>query len=143
VVAVKDRATNRIAARPVARTDKATLQGFVQRHTAAGAAVYTDEHPSYRGLPNHQAVKHSIGEYVKGQVSTNGVESFWSMVKRGYHGTFHHFSPKHLHRYINEFAGRHNVRDRDTLHQMALLATGLDGKRLKYRDLIAGPPAYP
>ena len=143
VVGAKDRATNRIVAEPVARTDKATLQGFVEDYANAAAEVYTDDHPSYRGLPHHTAVKHSVGEYVKGQVSTNGVESFWSMVKRGYHGTYHHFSPKHLARYINEFAGRHNVRDRDTLHQMALLASGLDGKQLRYRDLIAGPPAYP
>ena len=144
VVGAKDRATNRIVAEPVARTDKETLHGFVEDYTAPDAAVYTDEHPSYRGLKRHHtAVKHSVGEYVKGRVSTNGVESFWSMVKRGYHGTYHHFSPKHLARYITEFAGRHNVRDHDTLHQMALLAAGLDGKRLRYRDLIAGPPAYP
>ena len=144
VVGAKDRATNRVVAEPVQRTDRDTLHGFVEDHTAPDAPVYTDDHPSYRGLKRHHtAVKHSVGEYVKGQVSTQGVESFWSMVKRGYHGTFHHFSPKHLHRYINEFAGRHNVRDRDTLHQMALLAAGLDGKRLRYRDLIAGGPAYP
>ena len=143
VVGAKDRATNRILAEPVARTDKATLQGFVQDYAAPDAAVYTDEHRSYQGLANHEAVKHSVGEYVRGQVSTQGIDSFWSMVKRGYVGTFHHFSSKHLRRYIAEFAGRHNVRDQDTLHQMALLAAGLDGKRLRYRDLIAGPPAYP
>ena len=143
VVGAKDRATNQIAAEPIQRTDRETLHGFVADYAAPDAAVYTDDHPSYRGLKRHTAVRHSVGQYVKGQASTQGVESFWSMVKRGYHGTFHHFSPKHLHRYINEFAGRHNVRDRDMLHQMALLAAGLDGKRLCYRDLIAGPPAYP
>ena len=143
VVAVKDRASNRIAAQPVARTDKATLQGFVSQHAAADAAIYTDEHGSYRGLPNHHAVKHSVGEYVNGMIHTNGVESFWSMVKRGYVGTFHHYSPKHLHRYINEFSGRHNIRPQDTPAQMAVIARGLVGKRLPYGDLVAGPPAYP
>ena len=81
--------------------------------------------------------QHSVAHWVDGQAHTNGVESFWSMFKRGYHGTFHRMSPKHLHRYVNEFAGRHNVRDRDTLEQMGLLAAGLVGKRLFYKDLVA------
>ena len=59
------------------------------------------------------------------------------MLKRGYHGTYHKMSVKHLHRYIEEFAGRHNVRDKDTLTQMSLLAVGLVGKRLRYDDLTA------
>ena len=78
-----------------------------------------------------------MGHWVNGQAHTNGLESFWSMFKRGYHGTFHRMSVKHLHRYVNEFAGRHNIRDMDTLEQMCLLARGLVGKRLRYQDLIA------
>ena len=143
VVGAKDRATKQVVAEPVSQTDKATLQGFVADTAAPGAAVYTDEHPAYRGLPNHQAVKHSVKEYVRGQVSTQGIDSFWSMVKRGYVGTFHHYSPKHLHRYINEFSGRHNVRPQDTADQLAAMAGGFVGKRLRYQDLIAGGPAYP
>ena len=143
VVGAKDRATNRVVAEPVARTDKATLQGFVQDYAAPDAVIYTDEHRSYQGLPHHQAVKHSVGEYVRGQVSTQGIDSFWSMVKRGYVGTFHHFSPKHLHRYVNEFSGRHNQRPADTTAQMTAVARGIVGKRLRYQDLVAGPPAYP
>ncbi len=61
----------------------------------------------------------------------------------GYVGTFHHYSPKHLHRYINEFSGRHNIRPEDTMVQMAAIARGLVGKRLPYQDLIAEGPAYP
>ena len=68
---------------------------------------------------------------------TNGVESFWSLLKRGYIGIYHHFSRKHLHRYISEFEGRHNQRPQDTLQQMVLMATGMAGKRLRYADLIA------
>ena len=144
VVGAKDRATKQVVAEPIQRTDRETLHGFVEDYAAPDAPVYTDDHPSYRGLPRqHQAVKHSVKEYVRGQVSTNGVESFWSMVKRGYHGTFHHYSPKHLHRYINEFSGRHNVRPQDTADQMTALARGATGKRLRYQDLIAGGPAYP
>ena len=70
-------------------------------------------------------------------VHTNGIESLWSMFKRGYVGTYHRMSFKHLHRYVNEFAGRHNIRDLDTLEQMALVTVGMDQKRLRYQDLIA------
>ncbi len=59
------------------------------------------------------------------------------MLKRGYHGTYHHFSAKHLQRYVNEFAGRHNIRERDTIEQMQAVVAGLVGKRLLYRDLTA------
>ena len=105
--------------------------------------VYTDEAHAYRGLPHHQAVKHSVSQYVNGQAHTNGLESFWATIKRAYHGTFHHVSPKHLDRYVQEFAGRHNIRPLDTIEQMGAIVQGLDGKRLRYADLIAGGPAYP
>lgn len=65
------------------------------------------------------------------------------MLKRGYQGTFHHMSPKHLHRYIDEFEGRHNDRPSDTIQQMAHMVQSMEGKRLRYSDLIAGGPAYP
>ena len=77
----------------------------------------------------------AFGEYVRGQAHTNGIESFWSMLKRGYHGTFHHLSEKDLDRYVREFAGRHNVRDLDTIAQMSMLVRGMVGKRLRYVDL--------
>ena len=107
-------------------------------HTAPGAKVFTDESSSYQGMDfDHEAVNHSAGEYVRGMAHTNGMESFWSMLKRGYHGTFHHFSEKHLDRYVGEFAGRHNIREADTADQMAHMTQGMVGKRLRYRDLIA------
>jgi hypothetical protein len=73
-------------------------------------------------------------EYVNGMAHTNGIESFWAMLKRSYKGMHHKMSIKHLARYVTEFAGRHNVRDLDTLVQMA---RGLDGRRLRYSDLVA------
>ena len=79
---------------------------------------------------------YGVGEYVRGKAHTNGVESFWSMLKRGYQGTFHHFSEKHLDRYVGEFAGRHNDRDTDTVDQMANMAVNMVGWRLRYSDLI-------
>ena len=101
------------------------------------AMVYTDGEAGYVGLPRHEAVKHTIGEYVRGQAHTNGIESFWSMLKRGYYGTYHKMSPQHLDRYVGEFAGRHNQRPADTVDQMAAMVRGMDGKRLHYTDLIA------
>lgn len=68
---------------------------------------------------------------------TNGVESFWALLKRGYIGIYHHFSRKHLHRYVSEFEGRPNQRPQDTLKPRVLMATGMAGKRLRYADLIA------
>ena len=138
VVGAKDRATNRVAAEVVRSTDSETLQGFVKDHADADATVYTDDASAYDSLPfKHETVKHSVSEYVRGKAHTNGVESFWSMLKRAHEGTFHKISPKHLNRYVQEFAGKHNIRDADTLAQMTGLVTGLLGKRLMYRDLIA------
>ena len=78
-----------------------------------------------------------MGEYVNGQAHTNGIESFWSMLKRGHYGTYHRMSPKHLDGYIAEFAGRHNDRSRDTVDQMRAIVRGMAGRRLRYADLIA------
>ena len=136
VAGIKDRDTNKITATVVARTDAETLCDFVQDRTKLDAMVYTDEATAYVGLPQHETVKHSVSQYVNGQASTNGMESFWSMLKRGYHGTFHHVSPEHLDRYVGEFAGRHNARPIDTDEQMRTMVRGMEGKQLRYRDLI-------
>ena len=74
---------------------------------------------------------------MRGQAHTNGMESFWATLKRAHKGTFHHFSVKHLDRYVSEFAGRHNVRDADTVDQMAAMVRGFEGLRLSYQALIA------
>ena len=138
MLAAKDRATNRVSATVVSNTDAKTLQGFVGERAAKGAAVYTDDHGGYQGMPfDHETVKHSISEYVNGMAHTNGIESFWALLKRGYHGTYHHMSEKHLGRYVTEFSGRHNVRQADTINQMEDVVASMVGKRLMYRDLIA------
>ncbi len=137
VAGVKDRETNEVRAEVVQGTDRATLQSFVGEHVEPDAAKYTDTASAYQGLSNHATCQHTVGKWVDGQAHTNGMESFWAMLKRGYHGTFHRMSVKHLHRYVGEFAGRHNVRERDTLEQMRLLAAGLVGRRLQYKELIA------
>ena len=139
VVGVKDRATGRVAAEVVDSVDGATLRGFVDGHAAPETMVYTDGATAYRGRKNHEAVHHSVGEYVRGKAHTNGVESFWSMLKRAHQGTFHRLSAKHLHRYVAEFCGRHNIRDMDTAEQMAHTAAAMGGRRLTYDALTAGP----
>ena len=136
VVGAKDRRSNRVSAKVVNSTDQPTLHGFVADNVEPGAKVYTDDHRGYIGLPNHESVRHSFYEYVKGDVHVNGIESFWSMLKRAHKGTFHKLSPKHLDRYIGEFVTRHNFRELDTLDQMALVASTMDGAKLRYKDLV-------
>ena len=85
----------------------------------------------------HEAVNHGVGEYVRRQAHVNGMESFWSLLKRGHQGIYHKMSPKHLDRYVQEFAGRHNAREADTIDQMTGIVAGMAGKRLRYSDLTA------
>lgn len=137
VVGIKDRETNQIQSQVVESTDKPTLQGFVQEHTEPFTQVYTDEAAAYRGINRpHEAVKHGAKEYVRGEAHTNGMESHWAMLKRGIYGTYHHISEKHADRYATEFAGRHNNRPADTIDQMTAMFRGMEGKRLRYQDLI-------
>ena len=137
IAGVKDRATNEVRAMVVPSVNAETIQGFVGSHMDEEAELFTDEHSAYEGMPNHKAVKHSVGEYVDGQAHTNGMESFWALLKRGYHGTYHKMSVKHLSRYVGEFEGRHNARDADTLQQMFYMARGMLGRRLTYKELTA------
>ena len=139
IAGVKDRETNRVAARRMEATDASALQTFVRAHVEPGATLYTDEAHAYKGMPEftYEAVNHSAKEFVRGMATTNGMESFWAMLKRGYQGTYHKFSEKHLDRYVGEFAGRHNIRNADTTDQMGIVARQAVGKRLRYRELIA------
>ena len=138
VVGMKDRDTGQITSQVVKSTDAPTLQGFVQEHTEIDTIVYTDDARAYKGLPRrHETVKHSVSEYVRGMARTNGMESHWAALKRGYDGVYHHMSEKHLDRYVTEFEGRHNRRPLDTAEQMAAMARSADGKQLRYQDLVA------
>lgn len=141
VVGIKDRRTGEIRARAVERGITGKLRGFVEEHTEPGATVYSDEARAYVGLRyigyRHQAVHHAAGEYVNELAHVNGVESFWSMLKRGYHGTFHHFSAKHLQRYADEFATRQGLRELDTIDLMQAIAARMVGRRLTYAELTA------
>ena len=122
VVAVRERESGRIKAKATKPVSSATLQRMVQEAAPEGSSVYTDKHPGYIGLKKknyrHEAVNHGVGEYIKGQAHTSGVESLWSILKRGHMGVYHKMSKKHLQRYIDEYAGRHNI------HPLATYGTG-------------------
>ena len=138
IVGAKDRATNEVSAEVVESTGADTLVPFVNSRTKATAKVYTDDASAYSAVINpHETVKHTALEFVRGAVHTNGVESFWSMLKRAQKGTFHKMSPKHLNRYVQEFAAKHNMRESDTLTQMRDTVVRMVGRNLFYSDLIA------
>ena len=138
VAGIKDRTNNKIRAKVVLSTNRRTLQDFIHQNVDPSSIVYTDDHRAYGRPPfRHKTVKHSVSEYVSDMAHTNGIESFWSLLKRGYHGTYHHMSPKHLDRYVSEFAGRYNDRNSDTEDQMGNIVQGTVGKRLNYKELIA------
>ena len=100
------------------------------------ADKYTDDNRSYTGLNYHQTVCHSVGEYVNGQIHTNGIESFWSMLKRSHKGIFHKISPTCLQRYMGEFIGCHNLRNYDTEDMICIVFTQMAGKHFTNQELI-------
>lgn len=119
---------------------KHALQGEVRKHVEAGAALYTDALLSYDGLEGeyaHQVVDHAV-QYVDGQVHTNGLENFWSLLKRGISGTYVSVEPFHLFRYLDEQAYRYNNRkDMDDFGRFKLAASQIVGKRLTW-DQVTG-----
>ena len=143
VMGAKERGSKRVRARVVPTTKKQVAHQFVRETMDPDSVLLTDQNPSYQGaVGDHHAVNHSAYEYVRGMAHTNGIESFWATLKRAYKGTFHKLSHKHMSRYVNEFAGRHNVRDRDTLDQMATLTAAMVGKRIEYQTLVDSPRNY-
>ena len=127
-------------AKPVKDADGATAKEFAKAVVEARATIHTDDSRIYRNLPHkRESVCHSAGEYVRGDVHTNGIESVWAVLKRSIHGTWHHVSPKHLHRYVNEAAMRLNSGDVkiDTIVRIDALIRSASGKRIRYRDLTA------
>ena len=117
---------------------KAALQGEVRKHVTAGAALYSDALLSYEGLATdyaHQVVDHAV-QYVDGRVHTNGLENFWSLLKRGISGTYVSVEPFHLHRYLDEQTFRYNTRkDMNDSQRFELAMSQVFGKRLTYVEL--------
>jgi transposase-like protein len=139
VVGLKDRATNTVTAKFVGTGDPTLemVRPFVYSHRPIGKdqMLYTDGSPLYHGSVDHEAVNHKAGEYVRGEAHTNGMESFWALFKRGFHGTYHKMSNKHLPRYLREFTGRHAARPLKTLDRLRFLWLGLEDRFLPYEEL--------
>ena len=140
VLGMKERG-GRVKAEAVQAENQHAILNSVGPTVEPWSTIYTDDHRAYNVLKqtphHHETVSHSTKEYVNGMAHTNGIESFWALMKRGYHGTYHHWSKKHLDRYVKEFSGRHNIRELDTIEQMSSVAQSMVGKRLKYRELTA------
>lgn len=127
-------------AKPIPNADGRTATEFATATVKVGATVYTDDSKIYNRIPfAHDSVNHSAKEYVRGPVHTNSIEAVWAVLKRSIHGTWHHVSPKHLPRYVNEATMRLNIGNCgvDTLDRMDALARNIGGKRLSYRELVA------
>ena len=119
VLAARERG-GRMKAVVVKDASARTIHRFMHRHIEYGSTVHTDEHGGYRRVGGlfytHATVDHGAGEYVRGDVHTNTVESVFAVMKRGITGVYHHVSPKHLHRYVGEFAFRLNEGDVSSPH---------------------------
>jgi transposase-like protein len=150
----------------VSGTDKKTIQGVIKKNVLAGSTICTDEHASYEGLGanqqiavelsaelnvgsdevetkktyEHKTVNHSAKQYVDGMAHTNGVESVWAVLKRGFYGIYHSFSSKHLPLYLLEFSFRLNEGNViiDMVDRLRSLVKGVVGKRLTYKMLVHG-----
>lgn len=121
-------------------TTAATIRPAISTYVEEGSAIHTDEAPVYRNIPGlaHETINHSAGEYVRGNVTTNGIESVFAVLKRGLVGVYHHASPKHLDRYVDEFTFRLNEGNvkNHTLTRLDSLVEATSGKRLTYKGLI-------
>ena len=138
IVGARDRATGKVQVRVISRLDGFTIKDFVDEHAASGAVIYHDQDSVCRYVDHwHESVNHTKGEYVRGFVSTNSIESFWAIVKRSYRSVHHFWSFKHVHRYITALEWRFNHRELNTLDRMRLMVHQSEGKVLTYTALTS------
>jgi transposase-like protein len=143
VIAGRERDSGRVRAEVPAVVSRRTATGFAYRNVAAGSTIHTDESAIYNKIGGliyrHETINHGLGEYARGNVTTNSIESVFAVMKRGIHGVYHHVSPKHLGRYVGEFAFRLGDGDvsRHTMQRLASLFGAAIGRRLTYAELIA------
>jgi transposase-like protein len=144
IVALVSRETGEVRARVIPRITGANLfQTLVDETDPGRTELHTDDSVFYPGIgrtffAGHESVNHSAGEYVRGDVTTNHVEGFFSQLKRSIDGTHHHVSVDHLHRYVTEFAFRYSFRKESDTERMARIFSQTGGRRLIYRDFGLG-----
>lgn len=142
VIGMRERG-GRTHAKPIASVDTNTLHTAIHSRIEVGSTLHTDEAAAYARIGGlfytHHAINHGAGEYVNGDVYTNGIESVWALLKRGLLGVYHHASPKHLGRYVDEFTFRLNDGNvqRHTLDRMDSFIQACAGRRITYKDLTA------
>lgn len=130
-------------AEPVTERSVQSVHSTINGKVEVGTQIYTDDHIVYGDLDGlffrHEAVNHSAGEYARGAASTNSIESVWAVLKRGLHGVYHHASPKHLGRYVDEFTFRLNAGNvaRHTLERLDSFVDAVVGKHITYKELTA------
>ncbi|MBL7824158.1 MAG: IS1595 family transposase [Saprospiraceae bacterium] len=138
VLGIKERNGN-IIATVVEDTKGSTIQPIIKEHIGVGSVVSTDEWLGYNGLNKdftHIRVNHSAKEYVNLMASTNGVENFWSHLKRGVDGIYHWVSKEHLQSYVDEYSLRYNTRKCTQQDRFDLVLSGVSNKKLTYQTLI-------
>ncbi len=138
VMGIRERGGN-IKAMVIPDRTKETLIPIIYEHVAPNTIIMTDELVSYHGLVvdfEHYSVNHSAKEFVNGMVHTNGIENFWSHLKRGIDGIYHQISAEHLQAYIDEFVLRFNTRKFTTQNRFDFVLSGVTGKKLTYKNLI-------
>lgn len=128
--------------KPAKRVDAKTLQEFIVNNVDTFSKILTDEWPAYNGIGKyfdfgHAVVNHKSGEYVRGDISTNWIESFWSLLKKGIGGIFHHVSVKYLGLYCDEFCYRWNTRKDSDGERFNQALKGILGKKVQYSMLVA------
>ena len=133
---------SRISASVIPNTKRTTLHAEIRSKVAPGSKLYTDEWVSYRGLSDYaHAVINHAREYVNGNVHTNGIENFWSLLKRGLKGTYVSVEPFHLGRYVDEQVFRFNEREGSDADRFRKALSRVTGKRLTYQELTNGAVA--
>ena len=140
VAGIKSRRSKQLRLAVINSPSSRELKSIVRRNAKPGSTLYTDELPSYEGMSEfaQASVAHSRGEYVRDNVHINGMESCWAPIKRSHKGVHHHWSRKHLQKYMDEFAGRNNCRKLDTIDIMRLLFLGFEGRLLPWKKLVKG-----
>lgn len=124
---------------PIVNVKSETIKPIIRTNISPESILMTDNYAGYKGLEKefkeHNVIAHSRHIYVRGNVHTNTIEGFWSLLKRGILGIYHHVSPKHLHRYCEEFEYRYNTRKLTETDRFALTLTQCAG-RLTYKSLV-------